>query len=538
VSVVGRPVFDKCEWNRPRCDGGSGGVAAAIFYRQYERDGTAALERLNGNCLLIVHDAARSLVHLVTDYCGVVPAFEFVSAEGRLYCSHPDVLAEACGERNRLDESSMAEFILSGTVTPPFSYYERIRAVDSGTIFTFRLSGDRPEAPVKRRYFEFAYVGDPAVTESDLADRLAAALHRAVERRMHPLLGTSALGLSGGLDSRVVLACVPDRRQALAFTCYDEPNREYKTAEAIAKVLSVPFIPVRRGYDYYANNAAQGVRMSAGMGTFANNHFLGVIPHLKSKGVQNLLTGCYCDYLFKGLPLNRRFHSLTRREELGPFRHEFYFDHFPGSGALARRARERWESRVPSELRKQDSPATVFQIEARRTFPLCYEGDNQQRVVPQRVIGWCPPFLDRDVIETYCRTPYYFKLNRSLFRKVTLALPPQLLTIPDSSTGAALDASAAWEWARAKQIRLWRKCRRTFRAAASDESWPNWPHYVRHSPRLDALWKRPNPDAMDLFRRVLGPSALPHDVGVLKRDRPFLFVGLLTIKLWLDQRMS
>jgi len=35
---------------------------------------------------------------------------------------------------------------------------------------------------------------------------------------------------------------------------------------------------------------------------------------------------------------------------------------------------------------------------------------------------------------------------------------------------------------------------------------------------------------------VLGPSNLPDDVEELKRRRPFLFVGLLTLKLWLDQR--
>ena len=41
---------------------------------------------------------------------------------------------------------------------------------------------------------------------------------------------------------------------------------------------------------------------------------------------------------------------------------------------------------------------------------------------------------------------------------------------------------------------------------------------------------------MDLFRRVLGPSRHPHDFEALKRDEPFLFVRMLTLKLWLDGR--
>jgi hypothetical protein len=53
---------------------------------------------------------------------------------------------------------------------------------------------------------------------------------------------------------------------------------------------------------------------------------------------------------------------------------------------------------------------------------------------------------------------------------------------------------------------------------------------------MHALWSRPNSDAMDLFRRVLGNALVLDDVDGLKRNRPFLFVSLLTVKLWLEQR--
>ncbi len=538
VAVAGRPTFEDMEWSAARAVDGSGGLAAKIIYGEYQKHGAAALERLNGNYVVIVHDRVHGFIHLATDCCGVFPVFQVETRDGWLYCSHPDVLAGAADEGHRLDETSLAEFILTGTVTPPFSYYERVRAADHGTVLTWDANGGRPVEAAKRRFFEFAYRGESSVREEDLACQLAAAVRRAVQRRTLPRLGPYAVALSGGLDSRAVLASGLDRERALAFTCYDEPNREFRTAEAIARLLSVRFLPLRRGPDYYAEHAALGVRISGGMGTFANNHFLGVIPRLRSEGVENLLTGCYCDYLFKALPLNRRSHWLTRRKELAPFRHEFYFDHFPASTGLAQQARERWESRIPVELQNRHDTASLFQIEARRTFPVCYEGDNQQRLVPQRVAGWCPPFVDRDVIDVYCRIPYRYKLNRSLFRKAVVALAPELGAIPDANTGASLRASPAWEWVRESQLRLQRKWRILCRPATSEESWPNWPHYVRHSRTLDALWKRPNPDAMDLFRRVLGPAGMPDDVEELKRHHPFLFVGLLSLKLWFDQRES
>ena len=178
----------------------------------------------------------------------------------------------------------------------------------------------------------------------------------------------------------------------------------------------------------------------------------------------------------------------------------------------------------------------MFQIEARRTFPLCYEGDNQQRLVPQRITGWCPPFLDRDVVDVYCRIPYRFKLNRSVFRRVTVALAPTLSTIPDANTGAGPDASPLSEWVSTNSLRLHRTWRRFQRSPVTDESWPDWAHQVAHGRALEALWQRPNPGAMDFFRRVLGAPFDRDQVSAIKHQQPFLFLGLLTVKLWLDRR--
>jgi asparagine synthase (glutamine-hydrolysing) len=274
------------------------------------------------------------------------------------------------------------------------------------------------------------------------------------------------------------------------------------------------------------------------MGSFANNHFLGVIPRLKREGVENLLTGCYCDYLFKGLPLNRDVNWFTGSETLGRFRHEFYFPHARATTRLAHCARERWEGRIPGGLRKQDGASSVFQVEARRTFPLCYEGDNQQRLVPQRVTGWCPPFIDREVLDVYTRLPYNLKLNRSVFQRTVVAAAPGLRTLVNANTGAPPDAHPVYEWLRSRQVRLARSFRPLRRSASTDGSWPDWRQYLAQSSKLENHWRRSNRSATDLFRRVLGPAGYPEHAETLKRDQPFMFVGMLTVKLWLEQRGS
>lgn len=535
VAVAGYPAFDAGEWEAARHVEGCGGLAAAVVCRAYGESGASALERLNGNCVAIVYDARRRCLHVATDRCGVLPAFRIDLPGTPIYCSHPDVLAEATGEGHRLDELSLAEFILTGTVTPPFTYYERIRALGHGMLFTIDV--DRPRSgAVGRHYFRFSYRGSDGAREEDLVAELADTIRTAVRRRSRPLLGRPAVALSGGLDSRTIVASSAANRTTFAFSCYGEPNRELRTAEAVSATLNVPFLPLRRGFDYYAENAERGVLVSGGMGNFANNHFLGFIPRLKSEGMDILLTGCYCDYLFKGLAINRRVSRLTHREKLAPFRHEFYFEHARPATPLAERARERWEARVPGAARAQTTPAAVFDVEAARTFPLCYEGDNQQRTVAQRMTVWCPPFVDRDLTDLYCRIPYHFKLNRSLFRKTVALLVPGLRRVIDANTGARLDSSAGLGWLLRSQTILSRKLRRLSQSAVSEESWPNWYYYVRRSPTIDALWRRPNTDAADFFRRVLGPAGVPREAGALSHGQVPTFLALLTAKLWLDQR--
>jgi asparagine synthase (glutamine-hydrolysing) len=530
-AVVGMVALDESEWQAAEQGGHSDGLAARAIARRFETGGSAALENISGNCVIVIHDAPRGKLYLRTDPAGVFPVYSCQCSSMPVWGSHPDILAAVAGETGRVDEVSLAEFILASTVTPPFTYYERIREVELGTLIIFHLQEKRQS---QRRYFTFDFQGDPQTSEDELADVFVAAWRQAVRRRTLPRFGRPVVALSGGLDSRLILAAMDQPEGAVAFTCYDAPNRELKTARAIARTVGAAFLPLQRSADYYGENAEAGVRISGGMGTFANNHFLGVLERLHAEGLQTMLTGCYCDYLFKALPLNRRIHWLSGRETVAPFSDAFYFEHWMPDTPLAPQVLQRWEERFPAALRERQDDATLFEIEVRRTFPLCYEGDNQQRLVPQRMTGWFPPLVDVELLRVYRRIPPRMKLNRRLFlkaaRRVLAGSPAG--RVPDTNTGARLSASPLGVALSCNLLRLRRRVRGVGHSLASDESWPDWHYYYRHSPVLERLWMRPHPEAEDFFLRVLGWSQLPARPADFPSDQVFLFVALLTQKLW------
>jgi asparagine synthase (glutamine-hydrolysing) len=538
VAVAGRVALDEKDWRAGESVPGLGALAAKAILAIYRTEGVAGLEQLTGNCLLLVHDAAQQTIHLLTDCAGVFPAFRLDTPGQFVFGSHPDVVAQAGGVEKQWDEPSFAEFVLTGSVTFPFTYYQKVRALEPGTTFTLRLGQPTEHQLSARRNFDISFQPESNANVESLGEELAAAFQNATRRRTLPRLGRTAVALSGGLDSRAILASMENRDQAFAFCCYNEPNRELRTAQAIAQSQNTPFLAWPRPFEYYGQNAELGVRISGGMGTFANNHFLGITDRLLAENTQNLLTGCYCDYLFKGLPLNRRTNRLTGREEIAPFRHQFYFGHYSSSTQLAQQARERYESRVPAALQSDQSDAALFDLEVRRTFPLNYEPDNQQRLVPQRVTGWSVPMADRKVLEVYRKIPSRLKLNRALFLETVRALcPPAVLAIPDANTGASLNASAFSTFIAAQRLRINRRLRRLRQSIATDESWPDWEYYVPRSEKLKELWSRPNPGAVEMLTRIVGRENMHPTPAHYTGNKLFLFVSMLSLKIWLDQRL-
>jgi hypothetical protein len=110
------------------------------------------------------------------------------------------------------------------------------------------------------------------------------------------------------------------------------------------------------------------------------------------------------------------------------------------------------------------------------------------------------------------------------------------LKVRDANTGAAVNASPVAEWWQLQQLRARRRWQQLTRRAKTEGSWPEWTRYASESRGLHALWTRPSPVASDLFARVLGHERVTTDVARLKRHEPFLFVSMLTAKIWLNQR--
>ena len=282
-----------------------------------------------------------------------------------MFSSNTDLLAAAVDYWDDLDVTSLAEFVATGRLSFPFTYYCKIKSLDFGAITTIELSPNGPTKISSARYHEFAYRGREDDSGFDeLASGLADAFRNAVRRRTQPEMGKSMVSLSGGLDSRTVLSACP--RGTASFSFLDEENYESRIAGKIAATLGSEHLWLRRHPEYYSEVSPLGLRLNAGMGRFIVNTYLGFREQLRGAGMENLLSGCYCDYFFKGLLVNKRVHRWRRTEYFTSYAPAWYIQFFKLDSGEMPAVAERIDAIVPERLRNKTDNASVFEVEARR----------------------------------------------------------------------------------------------------------------------------------------------------------------------------
>lgn len=541
IALAGRIAPENHEWEQARHVPGSGGLACKIIYQKYCERGLRALEGFNGSYVIILYDTQAGKVRLVGDRCGMFPFFRRAASDlPPVFSSHPDVLALCAANPSDYDTTSLGEFLVRGQISYPFSYYRGVVAAEYASIHTIALDGGVPRCLKPVRYFELAYNTDQSDSASDTAERLAASLRKAVARRTHPNFGTPALGLSGGLDSRVILCACPDPSRVTAFCFHDEENVEFSTAQAIAEVKGVKLLPFKRDFDHYGHSAEDGVRLSAAMSSFLTNHLLGFRQHFRKAGLENVLTGLYCDYFFKGLMLNRRRSVFSRNEMLAPFAMEWYLSVIPLQSSLQQTVNERLDAEFPLALRQDGSDAALLAIERKRLFPLSYEPEHAEVLVPQRVIGWNMPVIDNDVLDVYLTLSPRLKLDRSMYERVVqIICGPEVCGIQDANTGAPVGASHLRQLCHRYQRILGKRLGRLRGAKLSTlGSWPNWEFYLHNSSVIRDLWMRPNSDARDLLTEITGNDPFSIPISSYRGNARVLFERLLTLKIWFDVRKN
>ncbi len=182
----------------------------------------------------VVFDTHKNELHIITDRYGLRPLYWTRLGNRIAWASQTKVFLALPEFAPVIDPISRDIFFATGQLPSDRTWLKDVAPVPPATQMTFRISDG---SLTQRRYWSWDKIVPLAGHHSqrELGHELGARFRTAVEQRTSPQTG---LALSGGLDSRAILAAMP--RTSQIFTFGHPDSADVRIAAQAASVKNAP----------------------------------------------------------------------------------------------------------------------------------------------------------------------------------------------------------------------------------------------------------------------------------------------------------
>jgi hypothetical protein len=280
------------------------------LYLQY---GPQFVQRLNGTFVIAVFDNRDRMVHLYIDRFGSEPVYIWSAKEEFAFATSLRSLLRYRDDIGRkYDSDALAELVVFERVLGEKTVFGDIRRLVPAS----HAMWDGRQLKIGK-YWEMRASAKPSVprTWKDAAAELHERLRQDISKRTADGAQAGAL-VSGGIDSRLLLACCPSSTIAATFSNRNHPpSVETRLAGKMAKVLGHEHVLIEREADHYATVAELAVDVIESEMVFAGCHSLGLHQQMLDAGIQVVITGNWFDTYFKGMYAAGKMAEDTYRDE-------------------------------------------------------------------------------------------------------------------------------------------------------------------------------------------------------------------------------
>ena len=448
VACVGRPRFMGVEHERL----GESGFTS-LFRDKLHANPKALSDSLTG--MFAAFECSGAGARVLTDQMGFMPVYVGRDTGGRVVAigTHLDSVAELAGRRADFDPVSLGDLLVNQYVAHPYTTRRGVTQLEPCSLSEFAPGTDSVRTTV---FWEPVEPGgeigsDQLEAELEQAVRSAAAdVARGVTR--------AGLTLSGGLDSRLVLALLREHTAVEAVTYATRENRELATARRVARAAGVPHHVAWRREEFYAELMPRAVGL---LGTELRGecHGFAVVDNGLDRTFDVIVGGFLSDTLFKGHYLTEAARERIRRRSLAyrarrtvsgaaraigvlptvkPKRH--YFDVARDMAAgLRPDVREAVEGRRRARMERVAALRPESAEEWVRFWPAARCDGSYGPQANTRLFTADELFMHRRVVEVAARVPLHEKLGGRLTRRVFPRLYGEL---GDIETPAGVPANA------------------------------------------------------------------------------------------------
>ncbi|MCG7847968.1 MAG: asparagine synthetase B [ANME-2 cluster archaeon] len=495
----------------------------------YEEYGKDFVHKLNGSFTLVIWVEKSQELLIINDRYGLRPLYYAERNGYLLFGSEVKAILQDKTFKRIVDDRSVADFFSVGYILGNKTFFKGIELVPPASILTYN------EGQVSiEQYWDFNFNEEyECHPEEYYIEKLSKLILQAVERQMK---GTHRIGvpLSGGLDSRTIVASIDKKHYPIHTFTFGKPNcDDARFAGMIANKLGTVHHFLEFKPDDLASYAEKAVYITDGMLNCIHGQIYYTLSGIDQKidvtfdGIQGIKLGSPSSELYEIdddkilLYLLNPLKNINRLfTKLYYFKIKQYLIHF--SDGIQN------NSGIKLSLNRLNYYTFT---QRKRRFNLCGS------IVMRSKVETRFPFYDNDVIDFILTVPPTLRLNEYIYVKTIINLFPHLSSVPCQKNGLPLTASNLQSKIHNKISGVKRRINRTtgktiFEGSKNFADYDNW---MRDNKKLREYLLSILLDERTLMRPYFNTKCIKdildlHMSG--KKNYSELIGRLLTFELW------
>jgi asparagine synthase (glutamine-hydrolysing) len=510
----------------------------------YEELGLNFVKKLEGSFVAIIIDIYKKILFIVNDRYGLRPLY-YLSFDGRLiFASEVKAIIQDNRFKKEVNNEAVSEFFTFGHLLGDKTFFEGIKLLPPASTLIYQDGSILIDT-----YWEFRYEeNDQMYDEDHLANELVKLFSQAVQRRLSGKQKI-AVPLSGGLDSRSVVAAVNAKCDTISTITFkfDGIDNTPEIAENVSKKKGFVNVVLDIKKDFIVDYGKSAVYLTDGMLNLVHFHQISILNKIKEYADIVLVAFAF-DALLGGSYLNKKILSAKTDEELIDI---IYERDSIGDVLLSSLFITEWHNKIKdlalislkhefdscySDKNGNKADTILFRNHVRRsslTANMVY----QRSILEDRV-----PTYDNDLVNFILKLPPELRYNHGIYLKFLKKLSPEMAKIKNNHTDvrADLPAGVARIFALKKNgIRNLRsslriKTRGTVKIPFRDD-YPDYGEWIRTEDKLRKWVEEILLDEKTLSREYFNNDficKLVHDHMNYREDNTQIIFRLLTFELW------
>ncbi|MCB0171421.1 MAG: hypothetical protein KDJ52_14305 [Anaerolineae bacterium] len=433
----------------------------------------SSLKKIDGVYSAVIYDSTQQKIYLISDRYGLRPLCWTVCQGSLAWSSEVKAMLVLPSFEPKIDPLAVDQFFSIGQLLENRTWFDDVTLLSSGSILTWDL---RESSYVIENYWSWSDIKalPGQVNETEAAEELGRLFMNAVKRRCH---SNERIGLmlSGGLDSRAILAAIPEQQNHIHTITFGEAGcDDIRFAAMAAAIKSTNHHTYDLHIDNWLDLRPEGVWLTDGHLNLLHMH--GLKPAIAARGLYDInLHSLAGDLIFGGSYLVPAFLNARPIDVVDKIYNKI---------------------RSNTCLFPQDSLFEyVRQVVSQYSFTDAFFLQNRVRrfTLNGPIMSEAVSFFDRkptydnDLLEFCYSLPDDLRYQSRLYNKMLLKFFPDYFEkIPWQKTGVPI----SWSDSAQKVFQLSRKVKRKFLRAMkpfgynhnSKTSYTNYPLWIRQEP--------------------------------------------------------